>query len=371
LSKVRDLSPWYLNEGERKLLNLAEFFSCFLPILNPFLNDTNPVDLLEFEKFLSNKYAFQQTLAIIKLTEDEELYKFLESLGELNKITKKSAKDLLELIHDRDKSSAGRLLYKRLSHSFLNVAKDYKKEWPGREKFTAVSQSIIDRIEPAIRKHGFTGEFPHYRRISRKKGHYISFFSEGIMDNNEEYEFPSINISLGVALAPLSSERQVEFSLEGLPFEETNSSDCFFNKFKCRFTSIGPSDDEGWFKFYADNKTDLNEEILRIQPYIEVADRILKNKPLPKFYLKHHRHFLRQNNTARKLASIITLSGIFFGLGMWVFFGLLTYFIEPGVTLKKSFGLTEFLISMASGAAFGVLFGGYVFYDIRRKAWPS
>lgn len=382
ITKAKDIGTLYLNEKERGLLYLAQLYECFSSAINPEITDANTIDALKLEEFVNNQYGFEQTCNIISQTGDTEILEVLNNLkkyAEKKDIKKEAAecKSLLNTMEDRDKSSQGRLFYKNLAELMMEAASEYDKEWPGRSNFLKTRSGIIKVIEPSIIKMGFTGEFPHYRRISKSIGEYITIFSvnhgSSCLANSDTKRSQCVRISILTGCAPLTNISSGLF-LSGLPFEKSDAWDCTWEKQKCRSVYIGPSDDEGWFEFNYDDKisseSDNQRKAEEMLPYLEVVNCTLKNKPLPEFYLKHHREYLKRNKTARKLMGLIVSSGLFLGLSIWV----LSTFIFPLIFnngVKKGFDIGTLFTALGCGALVGVVTGMYIIYVIRRKVWPS
>jgi hypothetical protein len=381
--KERDLGALYVNEKERKLLHLAHLYFCLSPALNGGSSDKTPLDTYRLDNLISNRFGFEQACNYIKDAGDIKFFNALDQLKnalEDRDITECSyeCNSIWRILANRDKSEIGRKLYYNLSKNLLEATSSYEKAWRGREDFIYVSASIIKIIEPRILEMDFEGQFPHYRRVVRNKGEYISFVIENdpIKEANNTSNGDRIfNVSIIVGRVHWLKKSKGVYSLSDIIFKYTNSWECTREKFRCRLTSIGPSEDYGRFIVNVNSDKSetyfsvIDEQINAMLPYTEVIKSIFANRKLPEFYIKHNKEFLKKRKTTKVLASIMALSGFAFGIILWFMFKIIFPMIENGELPEKIFRVDEFLQFMGFSFFGSMAIGALILFNIRRKVW--
>jgi hypothetical protein len=383
ICKERDLGTLYVNEKERKLLHLAHLYFCLSPALNGGSSDNTPLDTNRLDSLISNRFGFEQACNYIKDAGDINFFNALDELKkalEDREITECSyeCNKIWRILVNRDKSELGRKLYYNLSKNLLEATSSYEKAWRGRDDFICISASIINIIEPRILEMDFEGQFPHYRRVVRNKGEYISFVIENhlIKEATSTYNADRIfNVSIVVGRVHGLKKIKGVYSLSDIIFKDTNSWECSWEKFRCRLTSIGPSEDYG--RFTVNVNTDkskqyfsvIDDQINAMLPYTEVIKSIFQNRKLPEFYIKHHKEFLKKRKTTKVLTSIMLLSGLAFGFILWFILKIVFPMVENGQLPEKAFKVDEFLQFMGFSFFWSMVIGALVLFNIRRKVW--
>lgn len=360
ISKADILGMWYLNEKERELFNLAQLYYCFSPKLNPLISHENSIDFFKLKEFADNRIAYEQVCRLISIAGDqkfsEEVYKLCEAIeNEDIRYIKSGCKRVQGILLKSYVKPAGRILYHNFANMMLEAAAEYEKNWEGRKEFLTYKDTFISLVEPSILDMGFIGEFPHYRKISKKVGEYITILNGINGDNSTEEN--CINTWIVIGRGPIKKESENYYSLAGLDFYKSNAWDCLWQGNKYKTATIAPYDDNECFKIKCNNNEEkyLNEQVSSMIPYIEVAKSVFNNKPLPKFYLRHHRKYLETENIIKKILSLIPLYIVFSSISYWI--------------LGGSYDLFSFLMSCIFGLFFGIFFGGYIIHDIKHKIW--
>lgn len=351
--KAEMLGMWSLSAGERAPYHLAKTLACFSPVLNPLLTARSPVDTRTLAQLSRNPSAMEEACRLVDTAGDRELADAIRtctaSFEAGNRRSGSTAcRTVRAILGNREKSRKGRLLYYHLAQVVQNVATEHKACWPGRAQSAAALDAVRDVLEPAIHAKGYGGTFPHYRRITKSYGEYLTVFQDDTKNNGTENS--GITFALAVGRAPLTATAEGRHSLAGLEFTASNAWDCAWERPKCRLTTIGPSGGGA-------------EEML---PFLDVADCILNSRKLPAFYLKEHRANLKKNRVLRKLGAAAFLMSLLFALSLWFLFTVALPYLSPG-DFTIAWEPVDILVFAAGGALFGLFAGSVMFFEARRK----
>lgn len=358
LEKSEALGNWALNREENRLLVLAKIFLMFENKIS-FLNKEYIKN--ELRELTSNRYIIDELCSSIESV-DYDLALEIRRLAELLEDGHDNLKSIERILIGRKKNSKGRLLFRYLGKMAIEATSKYEDKWKSKNILQKTEEKIKGIFEKDFETMDFDKSFPHYRRVKKGKGEYVSF----IIEINEWKEEPSLTMTIALGKGPLKKDKNNSYSLGGIPFDDTTAFDCLYDISKNKYTEIGPSDNGGWFKLDLDS--DVNDG--ELSKYIEVIKAVLNEKSLPKFYLKEHRKSLKKNQLELKLLIIILGTSLFFGFAMWILFILMMPFILQDAPFERNI-IFEVKTFGGAGIAFGLLLGVFMYYEILRKGWIS
>ncbi len=180
-----------------------------------------------------NRYVFQQLSQLFKKEKAEPLHKLMQKvidyMDEEDIDSALKTMKRLPLLMDELCSHCQLMPLLVKLRDMMGRAGDCEESESTRENvFRKASEAFRNAIEPQLAKLGYSGEYPHYRRIRHRKAEYITAIIEREPDaldgNNLNYAF-----SLCASQVKMKKAERKAGTLRGVEFEKTIGTD-FFNE---------------------------------------------------------------------------------------------------------------------------------------------
>lgn len=253
---------------------------------------------------LDNRYGFDKMKALFKDSGQDELYKMLEKaieawsesddFGETNHQIWSFAR----LLREKERQDDIRLLYQNMVKMMCECTAEFSGVSRIYGTYTHAEDKMREIIEPKLLSEGFTGQYPHYRRLRGSKGEYISVNTYD-MNNRTINGVMTYFFSLSSAVKKLEkrgTRTNTRYFAGGIPFDQTTADDCYtvFRR-DTKFAELGGMYDNerasiniDVFEGVSDDKK--NEDTAQIlKQFADVAFDGMKGKRMPRWYKKKRR----------------------------------------------------------------------------------
>ena len=321
LHKSSILGTASLNQGERALVGVARLF--YSAGLLSFASRPMEDAAEQAAALMDNRYAFQRNAAY-----------FEQHCGELGKKMTALLNDALEeyengtpdkagarlsefcgFVHQMIKTGAIRYLSRPLMADFLKCGEEFHFSSVFDPFLERAQKAITRQLEPIIKAAGFSGEFPHYRRIRRHKADLLSFLLS-------EPPCSKADGRIYFAYSLAAARCSVLDTLEGpavfrLPLREATASECRTDRTSLsNYAELATDDDMGKCVFsypydLSQSAAEDDNAAQRLIPYFHIADLGLRNKPLPKSYLEARKKHLKAKHIFSRLLAELSAVGVF------------------------------------------------------------
>ncbi len=320
LHKSSILGVASLNQGERALLGVAQL----LYVTGMLQAANHPAGSLEqLTELMDNRYAFQRNAAYFEQRCGElgrKLTALLNSALEEyeNGLTEKAGARVSEfcgVFQQMVKSGSIRYVSRPLMADFIKACGAFTDPYVFLPYLARARETMVRLLEPALTAYGFTGQFPHYRRIRRRKADLISFvLSDSPCSKADGRIYFSYSISVARCSVLDTPDGPAVFRL---PLRDATASECRTDRSSLSsFAELATAEDMGQcvFSYPYDLSQDDGEgerAAKRLLPYLKIADDGLRNKPLPKNYREARKKNLKAKHIFSRLLAELSAVGVF------------------------------------------------------------
>lgn len=336
---------------------------------------------------LDNRYGFKNMKALLKDSQQEQLWDMLEKaieawsgsedFGETNKHIWGFAR----LLREKEREDGVRLLYQNM----VKLMRDCTSEFDGVSKiygtYPQAQEKMRDIIEPKLLSEGFTGQYPHYRRRRGNKGEYISVNTYD-MNNRTINGVMTYFFSLSSAVKRLEKRgkrKSAEYFAGGLPFDATTADDCFsvFSK-DTKYTELGG--------IYDGERASISVDVFKGIPddegtpdtaqvlgsFADVAFASMKGRKMPRWYKKKRR------KSAVKLTPETTIDdmivkylpfGIYLSILLMGTYAVCDRFFTVTDYISVLTGGVAVVISLLAGLIFTLVCSAAKMHSLKKQIW--
>lgn len=321
LHKASILGAASLNQKERGLVGVAKLFygAGLLSLTSRPLGDAAE----QAAELMDNRYAYQRNAAYFE-QRCGELGKKLTALLNAaldeyeNGATEKAGARLSEFcgfVHQMIKTGAIRYLSRPLMADFLKACEDFHAPYAFGAFIDRAQNAMVKHLEPLLKEAGFSGEFPHYRRIRRRKADLLSFLlSDPPCSKSDGRIYFSYSLAVARCSVLDTPEGPAVFRL---PLREATASECRTDRTSLSvYAELATDEDTGKcvfsYPYDLSQATEADDHaVQRLVPYLSIADNGLRNKPLPKSYLEVRKKHLKAKHIFSHLLAELSAVGVF------------------------------------------------------------
>ncbi len=219
-----------LSAAERSALNVAKLlYATKLLAEKGKKGDARLDDILL--DLADNRYAFEKITELFRKEKAEPIAKLLEKSVQYldSDDVDRALNTMTKIAPVMDSLCAEGELVPLLEklHSMMLAAGECEESGDTREAvFRKAAAAFADALEPQLRKMGFEGKYPHYRRIRHGRAEYISAVTER---EGEALEDGRLHFSFIIAAAQTRMKRSERKAgvLRGIDFDKTYGTDLF------------------------------------------------------------------------------------------------------------------------------------------------
>lgn len=371
LHKASALGMYALNQGERELLGIAQLLY-HTGILQQ-MDNRSLFPPLPPENLFENRYSFERTASLFQREgglQGERIHKLLLSaIDAYEEGRQKKFEGYLEDFFDFWSHLVKTGLIRRISHSFCRLFAAASKEFEDQPVFSsylsAVRQALEKSFSPLLERDGFSGKFPHYRRVRKKRAEYLSFvLKEYPAVHSDGRVYLSYSMELGRCRYARNGEKTTVLEM---PFEDCTASECRTEKIRYSdFLSL-TADSQGreyLFIFeYGEPPQESQAEQMaeKMTPCLELAMNCFDNKPVSRNFARQNQKVLRATHRFSKLL------GEFSPLGLLVVIFLLLWGRgRTETTLQAAIFITACILF---GVLVILLCSAYRYFRMKRRLW--
>lgn len=392
LSKESSLGERSLNAEERELLPLAKLLLMAYQMADyekevvseRAIDPTLSQKVLEV---LNNRYGFGRFKTLFTDAGQEELYALLEQaieawgesddFDETNKLVWRFARAL----HEREREDRMRLFYRDVTDRMRACSASFGETSRIYGSYTEAQTALRNEIEPVLRKAGFEGDYPHYRRRRGRRGEYLSIVTDDLGSRTVNGVMP-YQFSLAAAVKTLDKKgygKKAAWFAGGIPFEESAATDCDgVYRRGTRYALLGGAVDGiracvhvNIFDGLSDTGTE-EDTPRQLLPLIDVALRGMKGKAMPRWY-----RALRRRTGALTVHTLTLEERIAHYLPAGVYLAVLL--LGAYIVCGRFFTVTDYLpmltgpaavvLSLLAGAFSAVIGAAVSMRRMKRRIW--
>ncbi len=299
-----------LSAGERTALSTARLISATKTLADKGREgDARSEDILL--ELAENRYALEQMAELFRNEKAEPLGRLLEKAieymdAEDDERVLAVLKKLPALMDSLCAEGELMPLLLRLDSMMKRAGECEESEKTRERAFRKAADAFRRAAQPHIEKMGFTGEYPHYRRIRHGKAEYISAIVEHEPEALDGGEL-KFAFMLCASQVKMKKRERKEKILRGISFEETRGTD-FFNE-RPEYSKSGIADCAADPPFVSISVSIIDGETSK--PSEETIEKMLKciKRAMNGFSLKKSERRKRiDKKTRRKLALSAFLS---------------------------------------------------------------
>lgn len=371
LHKASILGVYALNPAERELLGVAQIL-LHTGVLQQ-LDTKNLLPPLPADDLFENRYSFERAAAYFQQScgiQGDRLHQLLMQILDAYEegLQKKFAKYLAQFSDYWEqlvKTGRIRVISHPLQRSFAKATAGFREGY-SFERYLSDARAALSRtFSPLLEEHGFSGSFPHFRRIRRHKAEFLSFV---LRDPPAARSDGNIYFTYGIQLSRCSySYVEGDTLVFDMPYENCTAAECGLEKSHYSDFARLDRDESGtlcvfcyeYNKLVPEERSDAMAKSLI--PCFHLALDCFDNKPVPKKYAAQHKRILHASHRFGRLLGEFSAVGILVSI-------LLLYFGKSRVvTTTHAVILT--VSSILAGAAVVLLCSILGYGRMKRRIW--
>lgn len=330
LRKHALLGTQSLSGPEHHLVGLATLFGALGLVPNVPVSSGNLPPML---KLMENRYQLTQCVRMLERLNTAFCTGLAELLEEAadhyDNEELMFCRKILDVFCEKFREAQRDGQIRPLASSVLCSLREGTAAYTHSEPFAAHYNDTRCRIEatvlPLLEKHGFTGTFPHYRRLHGKRAEYISFTTDTAPTATAD---GSLLIHYAVAAAYCRTVTEADkLQVLGQP-HDIMCAPCFvYEQHKdCRFGQVFHPAQDGKrctfvYRYSAQPEAEQYERTAaQLTEAVQLVIQALNNKPLPAHYKPHSKENLRSTQLFMQLFDRSLLFGVPFASAVVLLF---------------------------------------------------
>ena len=331
LRKQSLLGAQVLSGTEARLIGTATLFARleFVPNAPVMSGHLPPITQL-----MENRYQLAQTANLLERecgTFGQTLAAFLRDASDYYEDEdpircQKKLRQFCEFLRDAQHSGEIRALTHPLLALFREGCANCTSPEPFAAHYADAQAQIESAVGPLLLQHGFSGQFPHFHRLSGRRAEYISFITDAVPTATADGSL-LLHYSIAVARCPVTADTTSPYAF-GLPYTELSASGFSYDEsIGCRFGRVFHPEQEGQRCTFEYRYSPIPQNELHMQTVsalltaVQAALAGLENKSFPHGYRPHSAVHLR---TSHMFAQMMDRS-LLFGLPVTIAVILLFY----------------------------------------------
>lgn len=311
ISKEQTLGSASMSVREQELLPLAKLFRITYQMAD--IEDPEKYEHSHGEiaipgkalELLGNRYRFAMYKDYFEKKGQQELYEILgkaaEAWGEdeIDSVASYLWK-FAGLLREKERNDSIRELYGCLIAKMLDCTSEFGDVSRIYGTYSEAEEKMRAIIEPKLMESGFTGSYPHYRRLKKrgKKGEYISVLTSNV-NRRTVNGVMTYYFSISAAVKRLEKRgkgKKAVYYAGGIPFENTTAEECsrVYDR-HTKYCELGGIYDDESAEINIDVFDGLSEEnqaedtAMVLLKFVNVALDGFKGKAMPRWYSKKRR----------------------------------------------------------------------------------